>query len=64
MRVVKTDTHLHDGVGREHLLLYLRLGLGATDRREVAHRVLSRHRLAGARLPAHDDRLVLVKPAA
>ncbi len=55
--------HLHDGVGGEHLLLDLRLRLRPADRREVAHRVLGRHRLSGAGLARHDDGLVLVEAA-
>jgi hypothetical protein len=63
MMGLEARTYLHDGVGGEHFLLDVGLGvgLGSPDQCKEPHGVLGRHRLAGPRLSTHDDRLVLIK---
>lgn len=51
--------YLHDGVGGQHPLLHAGLFRGAADGGKVAHGVLGRDGFPGARVAAHDDRLVL-----
>ena len=52
--------YLHDGTGCQDLLFDVGVTGRATDRGEVAHGILGRHRLAGSRLPADYDGLVLL----
>lgn len=52
--------YLHDGTGRQDLLFDVGVAGRAAHRGEIAHGVLGGHRLAGSRLPADDDGLVLL----